>query len=211
MEIISHRGYWKLNDEKNKVLAFQRSFELGFGTETDIRDYCGELVISHDMPVGNVLTLDKFFEIYNSYHCKCTLALNIKSDGLYDELLYSLKNNNISNYVVFDMSIPDSLGYLNRGMKILSRFSEYETENSLWSKSEGVWFDSFENKKLDFEVISRVLGCGQKAFIVSPELHTREHLSLWADLKAYLCTCENSEQIVLCTDIPEEARVYFND
>ena len=39
MMILSHRGYWK---EKNLPIAFERSFSLGFGTETD---YKGELVI----------------------------------------------------------------------------------------------------------------------------------------------------------------------
>ena len=32
MEIISHRGLWKKDHEKNSVKAFQRSFEKGFGT-----------------------------------------------------------------------------------------------------------------------------------------------------------------------------------
>ncbi|BCK25592.1 TPA: hypothetical protein ACMD15_002774 [Vibrio cholerae] len=211
MEIISHRGYWKLIEEKNKCLAFQRSFSMGFGTETDVRDYNGELVISHDIPSGNEMSLDDFFKLYNASNCQGTLALNIKSDGLYKKILCSLENNNINNYVVFDMSVPDSLGYLKLGINILSRFSEYESENALWSKSEGIWFDSFEGNNLDFFVISKVISSNLRAFIVSPELHNREHLTLWAELKTYLNTCQNSEQIVLCTDIPEEARVYFDD
>jgi glycerophosphoryl diester phosphodiesterase len=211
MEIISHRGYWKLIEEKNKILAFQRSFSMGFGTETDIRDYNGALVISHDIPSGDEMSLDDFFELYNSSNCQGTLALNIKSDGLHKQMLYSLEKNNINNYVVFDMSVPDSLGYLNYGVNILSRFSEYETENALWSKSEGIWFDSFEGNNLDFSMISKVVNSNLRAFIVSPELHAREHLTLWAELKAYLHTCQNNRQIVLCTDIPEDARVYFDD
>jgi nucleoside-diphosphate-sugar epimerase len=49
MNIISHRGFWLKDEEKNTIQAFERSFEFGFGTETDIRDYKGELVISYDM------------------------------------------------------------------------------------------------------------------------------------------------------------------
>jgi len=41
MLVISHRGYWKELAEKNRPIAFERSFALGFGTETDIRDYKG--------------------------------------------------------------------------------------------------------------------------------------------------------------------------
>ena len=56
MIILSHRGYWKLEEERNRAAAFQRSFDLGYGTETDIRDIQGKLVISHDMPRGDEIT-----------------------------------------------------------------------------------------------------------------------------------------------------------
>jgi glycerophosphoryl diester phosphodiesterase len=45
MKIMSHRGYWRGEDEKNTTTAFSRSFDLGFGTETDVRDALGQLVI----------------------------------------------------------------------------------------------------------------------------------------------------------------------
>ena len=64
MEIISHRGYWFKNSEKNSDLAFRRSFSLNFGTETDIRDFDGELVISHDVANKNCITVEHFFQIY---------------------------------------------------------------------------------------------------------------------------------------------------
>ena len=38
MQVISHRGYWKAASEKNTQTAFKRSFSLGYGTETDVRD-----------------------------------------------------------------------------------------------------------------------------------------------------------------------------
>lgn len=81
MKIISHRGYWKNNSEKNTKISFERSFRLGFGTETDIRDFNGNLVISHDIPTNTSISIDDFFEIYNR-HSNSILALNIKSDGL---------------------------------------------------------------------------------------------------------------------------------
>ena len=56
IEVISHRGYWKTPEERNAPVAFERSFSLGFGTETDVRDCVrdgvSELVISHDIPRG---------------------------------------------------------------------------------------------------------------------------------------------------------------
>ncbi len=56
MQVISHRGYWKSAAEKNTTTAFARSFALGYGTETDVRDLNGELVISHDMPTQPAMT-----------------------------------------------------------------------------------------------------------------------------------------------------------
>jgi hypothetical protein len=41
MQILSHRGYWQHPSEKNTEAAFRRSFLLGYGTETDIRDRDG--------------------------------------------------------------------------------------------------------------------------------------------------------------------------
>jgi glycerophosphoryl diester phosphodiesterase len=50
MQIISHRGYWKNSAEKNSPTALERSFSMGFGTETDFRDHLGDLVVAHDPP-----------------------------------------------------------------------------------------------------------------------------------------------------------------
>ena len=80
MKILSHRGFWKNSDEKNKFSSFERTIKNGFGTETDLRDYNGEIVISHDIANNNVLNLDHIFSLFSDL--ELTLALNIKSDGL---------------------------------------------------------------------------------------------------------------------------------
>ncbi len=120
MEIISHRGYWKEINEKNTNTAFERSFSLNFGTETDLRDYMGNLVISHDIANSNCIIADEFFLIYRRYaYQHLTLALNIKADGLQNELLKLLELHNIHNYFVFDMAIPDTIGYIKKRYKVL--------------------------------------------------------------------------------------------
>ena len=97
MQIISHRGWWKSSDEKNQLIAFQREFQYCSdlasksyrgGVETDLRDYNGSLVISHDIATQDSLSLDKFFSLYSDYniYTNSTLALNIKADGLQVEL-----------------------------------------------------------------------------------------------------------------------------
>ena len=50
IKIIAHRGFWKIESEKNTMLALERAIENGFGFETDLRDYAGKLVISHNPP-----------------------------------------------------------------------------------------------------------------------------------------------------------------
>ena len=52
MRVVSHRGYWRDDAEKNSLPAFERSFALRFGIETDLRDAVGRLVVSHGIPIG---------------------------------------------------------------------------------------------------------------------------------------------------------------
>lgn len=207
MKILSHRGYWKEVAEKNTIEAMRRSFSLGFGTETDVRDYNGDLVISHDIADENAISFQKFLEIYGEYNKDLPLALNIKSDGLQLKLKEALARNKIENYFLFDMSIPDALGYLRNEVKnVFTRQSEYEKDPSFYEKANGVWLDSFEEDWFDNNLISAHLARGKMVCIVSPELHKRSHLESWKKYK-FLSTEKN---LFLCTDFPEEAHEFFN-
>lgn len=207
MEIISHRGYWIEKSEKNTTSSFQRSFKLGFGTETDVRDYNGSLVISHDIPSDSSILIDDFFKIYKN-HSNSTLALNIKSDGLQSILISKLEEYNINNYFVFDMSIPDSIGYINNQIKVFSRQSEYETIPFFYDQVEGIWLDSFQYEWYDLNLIINHIKKGKKVAIVSSELHGRDQMSLWQFIRTN--NLNKQESIILCTDFPELASKYFN-
>lgn len=124
--IISHRGYWKAPDEKNSMKAFERSFMLGYGVEIDIRDYQGEIVVSHDLADSGCVKLKEVFRLYHNISSGLPLALNVKADGLQHELKKLLEEYRIKDYFVFDMSLPDALIYLENGMNAFTRFSEYE-------------------------------------------------------------------------------------
>ena len=207
MEIISHRGYWLKPNEKNSAHAFEKSFSLGFGTETDVRDFNGELVVSHDIPSCDSMLISDLFLQYLKYPAY-TLALNIKSDGLVKLLLDKLSEFKITNYFVFDMSIPDSLSYLNSGVNVFLRHSEIESDMSLYDRCQGVWLDSFFSEWYDGEIIQNHLVNGKKICIVSSELHGRNNLEQWVKLKALDFIQTN--QVILCTDLPEIANEYFN-
>lgn len=207
MEIISHRGFWENLDEKNTSKSFEKSFSENFGTETDFRDYNGKLVISHDIPDENCIDAKRFFEIYNSYNCKSTLALNIKSDGLQKELQLLLKKYKIENYFVFDMSIPDTLGYIKNDIVFFSRQSEYELVPSLYESCSGIWLDSFEKIWFDKDLIENHLKNNKKVALVSPELHKRDYKAFWDYLK--ISKLFENKNLILCTDLPSDAKHFF--
>jgi len=209
MEIISHRGLWLTDTEKNTVTAFEASFKNGFGTETDFRDYKGEVVISHDMADENCIKASAFFEIYNSYEKKGTLALNIKADGLQQPMLQLLKKYQIEKYFMFDMSIPDTIGYLKNGMDFCSRQSEYEPDPAFYDDCKGIWLDAFKDIWYSEELIKNHLNKNKSITFVSPDLHKREYLDFWLFLRS--TGISQMENTILCTDFPLEAEAFFTN
>ncbi|WP_172728494.1 PI-PLC domain-containing protein [Kluyvera cryocrescens] len=208
MKIISHRGYWKTQEEKNTLTAFNRSFDLGFGTETDIRDYKGKLVISHDVPTDDVLTLAEFFECLNAR--PLTLALNIKADGLRDLLVREIEKYSVSDAFVFDMSVPDQkLYYEQNAFNVFTRMSEVERTPAFYNQSHGVWLDAFYDHWYDNADFVKIINDNKKVCIVSPELHKRDHRVFWESLKSN--GIHRQDDLIICTDLPEEAVAFFKE
>jgi hypothetical protein len=209
MIILSHRGYWKTPEEKNSISAFDRSFIHNFGTETDFRDMGGELVISHDPAQNSSMLADLFFSTYVKHRQTEPLALNIKADGLQKLLICALEKYEIKNYFVFDMSVPDMMGYINEGLNVFTRQSEIEVSPVLYEKSKGVWIDCFNSDWVDEKTIESHLANSKKICLVSPELHKRPYENEWRRFKKMSATV--SSNVMLCTDYPELARSYFNE
>lgn len=210
MKILSHRGYWKEPSEKNIVAAFERSFSLGYGTETDIRDYRGELVISHDIADETCISARLFFEIYNRYDNSLPLALNIKADGLQTKLKSLLIEYNIENYFLFDMSVPDGLVCISHGLNVFSRESEYESVPSFYEEAIGVWLDEFNGHWITKETIEKHIANKKSVCIVSPDLHKREYKSEWEHYKQIEKEL-GINNLMLCTDYPEIAKEFFSE
>lgn len=207
MQIISHRGYWKSAEEKNQHTAFERSFSAGFGLETDIRDRNGSLVVCHDLPVHGCASVEDLFRLYHKAGTPLPLALNIKADGLQVKLKELVGRYGIRNYFVFDMSVPDTLGYLREGVPFFTRQSEFEAIPPLYEPAAGVWVDCFQRDWYTEAEIAGHLAAAKKVCLVSPELHGRNHLPLWQRLLGYSAIL--SGDLLLCTDYPEEARRFF--
>ncbi len=208
--ILSHRGYWLKTEEKNSRKAFERSFFMGFGTETDIRDHNSRLVISHDVPDDKSIKLETFFEIYKSYGTSIPLALNIKSDCLQTELGLMLLKYQIENYFVFDMAVPDSMLYIKQNFRTFTRHSEYEPVPPYYDLAQGIWLDEFDSHWIQDDVIEIHLENLKSVCIVSPELHNRDHTQVWQQYRNLEARI-GKDKIMLCTDFPKLAKEYFNE
>lgn len=210
MEFLAHRGYWHQPSEQNTETAFRRALASGFGIETDLRDHDGAVVVSHDMPDCKAMTLEAFLELYASYDCLSTLALNIKADGLQKPIADCISEFSLENYFFFDMSLPDTLGYLARGLSVFMRRSEFEAGSRLDARAQGLWLDALEAPCVDVEVIKSVAEEGKRIAIVSPELHRRPHKEAWAAWRSGLKASPKG-QFMLCTDFPVDAAKFFEE
>lgn len=207
MKIIAHRGMWHKREEGNTLDGFRKAFGKGFGIETDVRDYRGELVVSHNVVENDTLHFGEVLKLYKELGCKSELAINIKADGIQKLLLEDLEKYEIDNYFVFDMSIPEQVVYHRENFKTFTRMSEYETVPVLLDKAQGIWMDEWEHSWINSETIRKYKDLGKIISIISPEIHGRDKTSLWEDLLKF----KNDDRVLLCTDIPLEAEVYFNE
>ncbi|KPB69159.1 phosphodiesterase [Pseudomonas cannabina] len=203
MQIISHRGYWLEKGERNLAVAFHRSFDLGFGTETDVRDVAGQLVISHDMPVGGELTLDALLDIMAGRNLP--LAINVKADGLALALRETFARHGHTNWFAFDMAVPDMRSYLLEKVLTYTRLSDVEPSPAWIDQAAGVWLDGFDSEWFSNQVIDDLLARGKRVCVVSPELHGRNGLALWQQL----CELKSQNRLTLCTDTPVDAVNFF--
>ena len=208
MVVISHRGFWRARRQMNSPEAFVRSFKLGFGTETDVRDLDGRLVISHDVARAGCLSFRDFIGLYLRYGRGLPLALNVKADGLQELLKAALRKYGIRNYFFFDMSVPDMRHYLRHKLRVFTRQSEYEREPALYAAARGVWLDEFESHWITEREMRRHRRAGKRVCIVSPELHGRSHLREWKHYRA-MERRTGIRDVLLCTDYPGEARAFF--
>jgi glycerophosphoryl diester phosphodiesterase len=199
MEILSHRGYWTTPGEMNSRVAFERSISSGFGTETDVRDCVGKLVVSHDPPKNCEIPWSEVVSKFD--RANLTLAVNIKSDGLAPLLKRAFAGTKLA-WFAFDMSGPEMFRYAREGLPFFTRHSDIENEPVLYNEAAGVWLDDFSGNWISAAVVTSHLRAGKRVCVVSPELHGRDPENLWRSLKALA----DEPGLALCTDRPHHAR-----
>lgn len=207
MEILSHRGFWLHPEERNLEVAFQRSFHLGIGTETDLRDHDGEIVVAHDPPNGSTLPFRRLLDIMDGRNLK--LALNIKADGLANDIREILNEYGHNNYFTFDMSLPEQVRQIDAGLTVFTGLSDIQRHAPLLETSAGIWVDCFKSDWYDASIIDGFLESGKEICLVSAELHKREPLHQWSIIRNMRHLSNN--KVMICTDRPLEAKSYFGE
>jgi hypothetical protein len=203
MMILSHRGFWRSPEEKNLPVAFERTIADGFGTETDVRDLAGQLVVSHDPALPGAQPWSELLDLFDG--TGLPLAVNIKADGLSGALAQAFAGRDI-DWFAFDMSGPETFRYAAAGLPYLTRHSDIETVPVMYEQAAGVWLDAFSAIWFDRSVIEGHLARGKRVCIVSPELHGRDPDTLWPLLEGLKAP---EGHLMLCTDLPDRARSYF--
>ncbi len=160
MEIIAHR--------RNNLNAL-KSTPNKYGIEIDIRTYAGELIIMHD-PFCNGIKLNDWLKSFNHG----TLILNVKEEGLEENILEIMKNFKINNFFFLDQSFPFLIKTVTNGEKRCAvRYSEYESINTVLKLKgliDWVWIDFFNKFPLNKETFEILKDNQFKLCIVSPEL-----------------------------------------
>lgn len=212
MYILAHRGMWGGDIKPNSTEALKKAIEEGFGFESDVRDYQGNLVISHDIPGGDNPNVEDIFEIMASAKDDPWFAVNIKADGLKIKLKNLIRKYGIEHYFLFDMSVPQMVEFRDYGLKFFTRQSEYEMNPCMYDYADGVWIDGFTGTKwINRELIQGHLDAGKRVCIVSPELHgDNNHKTFWEKLNGFDLLSHTKDRIMLCTDQPQEARDFFS-
>ena len=177
MEIIAHR----INSIKEL-----KNLNRKTGVEVDIRSNDKNLIIGHD-PFSDYID----FEDWISFYEHGTLVLNVKENGLEDELLKTMNNFKKDNFFILDQSFPYIIKTIKTGEKRCAvRISEYESINtvlSLKDKLNWVWIDFFTKFPIDFEIYKILKKHNFKLCLVSPELQGHTD-SICLDLKNYIKT-----------------------
>ncbi len=196
MILIKHR----VNSSKElKILDNE------YGVEIDLRSKNKNIYLHHDPYVKGEL-FSKWIKYYNHK----LLVLNVKEEGLEDQILKILNKNKIKNYFFHDQTFSTILKNMNH-TKVSVRYSEYEDlkkKNTLFNKIKWLWVDNFTkislNKKFYFFLKKQKV----KICIVSPELVKKDRIK---EIKNIISKLRKNDIKIdaICTKQPKIWLKYF--
>ena len=163
MILISHR---------RNLIEELKNTPRKYGVEIDIRTKGEDLIINHD-PCKSGALLRDWLEFYDH----SMLILNVKEDGLEEEILGLLKKKNIKNYFFLDQAMPSLIKYSLLGEKKcairISEFESIETAYNFAGKLDWVWADCFTKYTISRDIVDRLHQMEFMICLVSPELQGR--------------------------------------
>lgn len=196
--IFAHRGLWTRKSDQNTISSIEGALGLGYSVEVDIVAYGDDVLLSHDM--RDLATKPKFQEIRQSG--ESSIALNLKCDDAWENLLPQRRNLEISRSFFFDGSGPTMKRIQDAGLPFANRVSDFEAPFELSSKT--LWVDSYTDKHwINSSELARLAETHSRIVFVSPELHGHPYLEFWSKFLEWRNSLPDAE-IGICTDHPVE-------
>ena len=168
-----------------------------YGIEVDIRSYGRRLIVHHDPFVDAV-----DFQEWIMHYSHRMLVLNIKEEGIEQEVKAIVERKGIIDYFFLDLSFPALVKMVAAGeQRVGVRFSEYESLDTVMrfaNRAGWVWVDYFKSMPMTDE-IHGILAKNFKICLVSPELQGHNP-SLIQEIKHMLVHLSVD---AICTKRPE--------
>lgn len=201
MKIVAHRGVWSTSVPGNSLAAHLGALKKGWGTEVDVRDRDGLLVIAHD-PGEKGAPL--FEDLLAAAPARSLFAVNVKAAGLLPEIAGALERHGHRGFV-FDLPPPEFPVARRLALPAYGRLSPFETRLQFADAVGGVVLDSFGDAGFWRGLSSlRTEAAGKPVFVISDEIHGLDPLPQWVLLKE-----SAGADDALCTDRPDEAAEFF--
>ena len=161
MLVIRHR----IND-----LNSLRALPSDVPVEVDIHAFGDSLTVHHDALRQGVSFKEWLLVAGNRF-----AILNIKEEGIEDQVISMAENSDIDDFFLLDLSFPSLVKMIRRGEKrIALRVSAYEHYSAAVDFGVAlawVWLDCFEGFPLDVKGCAALNEAPAKICLVSPELH----------------------------------------
>jgi hypothetical protein len=80
-------------------------------------------------------------------------------------------------------------------------------------QASGIWLDCFREDWINGPVILDHCSAGRSVALVSPELHQRDRYNAWGTWREAYRDLKRrglGERMMICTDVPREAKAYFD-
>ena len=150
-----------------------RKLNKNYGVEIDLRSINKSIYLHHDPYIKGEL-FSKWIKNYNHK----LIVLNVKEEGLENQILKILKKNKIKNFFFHDQTFSTVLKNMHK-TNVSIRFSEYEDLkkiNILFNKIKWLWVDNFTEISLRKKFYDFLKKKKVKICIVSPELVQKKRI-----------------------------------